>query len=142
MADRLHDSLADRRYPMALLSLLGAIALALAAVGLYGVLAYSVAQRQRELGVRRAVGASDAAVLRLVLGGGFRFIAIGLGLGLVGALLTTRFLGTLLFETSPTDPLIFGAALGVVLSVALTACWLPARRALRVDPVIALRGEG
>ena len=142
MAERLHDSLADRRYPMALLSLLGAIALALAAVGLYGVLAYSVTQRHRELGVRRAIGASDGAVLRLVLGGGFRFIAIGLGLGLAGAFVTTRFLGSLLFETSPTDPVTLGTTMFVVAAVALTACWLPARRALRIDPVIALRGEG
>jgi putative ABC transport system permease protein len=142
MAERVHDSLADRRYPMALLSLLGAIALTLAAVGLYGVLAYSVTQRHRELGVRRAIGASDRALLRLVLGSGLRFIAIGLGLGLSGALLTTRFLGPLLFETSPTDPVTLGATLLIVAAVALTACWLPARRAMRIDPVIALRGEG
>jgi putative ABC transport system permease protein len=142
MADRLHDSLADRRYPMQLLSLLGAIALTLAAVGLYGVVAYSVTQRHRELGVRRAIGASDGAVIRLVLTGGLRFIAIGLALGLAGALLTTRFLGALLFRISPADPLTLGATLGVVALVALSACWLPARRAMRIDPVVALRGEG
>jgi putative ABC transport system permease protein len=142
MTERMHDSVADRRYPMALLSLLGAIALALAAVGLYGVLAYSVTQRHRELGVRRAIGASDAAVLRLVIGGGFRFIAAGLGLGLAGALVTTRFLGGLLFEISPTDPFTLAATLVLVAAVALTACWLPARRAMRIDPVIALRSEG
>ena len=142
MAERIHRSVDDRRYPMGLLALLGAIALLLAAVGLYGVLAYTVTQRQRELGVRRAIGASDGAVLRLVFGGGFRLIALGLGIGLAGALLTTRFLGRLLFEVSPTDPLTLSATALVVAAVALTACWLPARRALRVDPVIALRGEG
>jgi len=142
MAARQHDSLADRRYPMALLTLLSAIGLALAAVGLYGVLAYSVTQRHRELGVRRAIGASDRAVLRLVLGTGFRFIVAGLGIGLAGSLLTTRFLGTLLFETSPTDPVTLGTTLLVVSGVALAACWLPARRALAIDPVGALRGEG
>jgi putative ABC transport system permease protein len=142
MAERLHDSLADRRYPMQLLSLLGAIALALAAVGLYGVVAYSVSQRRRELGVRRAIGASDGAVIRLVLGGGLRFIAIGLGLGLAGALLTARFLGTLLFGVSAADPVTLGVTLCLVAGVALAACWIPARRALQVDPVIALRGEG
>jgi len=142
MTARLHDSLAERRYPMQLLSLLGTIALALAAVGLYGVVAYSVTQRHRELGVRRAIGASNTAVIRLVLGGGLRFIAIGLGLGLAGALLTARFLGTLLFGVSPADPLTLTATLGVVTGVALAACWIPARRALRIDPVIALRGDG
>jgi ABC-type antimicrobial peptide transport system permease subunit len=142
MAERMHASLADRRYPMALLSLLGAIALALAAVGLYGVLAYAVTQRQRELGVRRAVGASDGAVLRLVLGSGIRLITVGLVVGLAGALLTTRFLGGLLFQVSPTDPMTLGATATIVALVAFAACWLPARRALRVDPVIALRGDG
>lgn len=142
MADRMRESLADRRYPMALLSLLGAIALILAAVGLYGVLAYAVTQRHRELGVRRAIGASDRAVLRLVLASGFRLIGVGLAIGLAGALLTTRFLGKLLFEISPADPVTLGATAAVVAAVAVAACWLPARRALRVDPVIALRGEG
>jgi putative ABC transport system permease protein len=139
MTERMHDSLADRRYPMALLSLLGGIALALAAVGLYGVLAYAVTQRQRELGVRRAIGASDRAVMRLVLGGGFRFVALGLALGLLGALATTRFLGKLLFEISPSDPLTLGFTAAIVTTVAFAACWLPARRATRIDPVIALR---
>ncbi len=142
MRERQHDSLADRRYPMALLSLLGGIALALAAVGLYGVLAYSVTQRRKELGVRRAIGASDPALVRLILGGGFRLIALGLALGLTGALLTTRFLGGLLFETSPLDPLTLGLTLAVVAGVAGIACWLPARRALRIDPIVVLRGEG
>jgi ABC-type antimicrobial peptide transport system permease subunit len=121
------------------LSLLGGIALALAAVGLYGVLAYAVTQRQRELGVRRAIGASDRAVMRLVLGGGFRFVALGLALGLLGALATTRFLGKLLFEISPSDPLTLGFTAAIVTTVAFAACWLPARRATRIDPVIALR---
>ncbi|HEV8356362.1 MAG TPA: ABC transporter permease [Gemmatimonadales bacterium] len=142
MEERIHRSVADRRYPMALLALLGALALALAAIGLYGVLAYAVTQRQREIGVRRAIGASDGAVLRLVIGGGFRLVALGLLLGLAGAVATTRFLGRLLFEISPTDPATLGVTAVTVALVALAGCALPARRAARVDPVIALRGEG
>jgi putative ABC transport system permease protein len=142
MDERIRKSVADRRYPMALLALLGGLALVLAAIGLYGVLAYAVTQRQRELGVRRAIGASNGAVLRLVIGGGFRLVLLGLGLGLAGALATTRFLGHLLFEISPTDPVTLVASAFTVALVALAGCVLPARRAARVDPVIALRGEG
>jgi putative ABC transport system permease protein len=142
MEERIQRSVADRRYPMALLALLGGLALALAAIGLYGVLAYAVAQRQRELGVRRAIGASDGAVLRLVIGGGFRLVLLGLGLGLAGAIATTRFLGHLLFEISPTDPATLAASAAAVALVALAGCALPARRAARVDPVIALRSDG
>ena len=142
MQQRQHDSLADRRYPMALLSLLGVIALALAAVGLYGVLAYAVTQRRRELGVRRAIGASDSALVGLMLGSGFRLIGLGLALGLTGTLLTTRFLGKLLYQTSPLDPLTLAITLLVVTGVSGIACWLPARRALSIDPILVLRGEG
>ena len=142
MEDRMHDSLADRRYPMALLSLLGVIALALAAVGLYGVLSYAVTQRHRELGVRRAIGASDGALIRLILADGLGLAGLGLALGLAGAVLTTRFLGRLLYQVSATDPLTLGVTALVVGCVALVASWLPARRALAVDPVTALRGEG
>ena len=142
MTARVRDALADRRYPMQLLSLLGALATALVSVGLYGVLAYAVAQRQRELGVRRAIGASEGAVLRLIFGAGFRYVALGLGIGLAGAVAGTRMLGALLFEVSPTDPPTLAGAAAIVVVVALAASWIPARRAARVDPVIALRGEG
>ena len=141
MEERIQASLAGRRYPMALLTLLGILGLVLATVGLYGVLSYSVAQRQRELGVRRAIGASDGNVLGLVLRGGLGVIAIGLVIGALGALATTRLLGSLLFETSPTDPLTILATAGLVLAVSLGACWVPARRATRIDPVRVLRGE-
>jgi ABC-type antimicrobial peptide transport system permease subunit len=142
MEERIHQSVADRRYPMALLALLGGLALALAGIGLYGVLAYAVTQRQREIGVRRAIGASDGAVLRLVIGGGFRLVALGLALGLAGAVATTRFLGSLLFGVTPTDPATLGVTAVTVALVVLAGSALPARRAARVDPVIALRGEG
>src|SRR5687768_11020658 len=93
----------DRRYPMLLLSLLAGLAVALSVVGLYGVLAYSVGQRSREIGLRRALGATGGTIVRMVTGEGFRFVAIGLGLGLAATLLTTRFLGRLLYGLSPTD---------------------------------------
>ncbi len=141
MEDRIGHSLAGRRYPMALLTLLGVLGLALAMVGLYGVLSYSVAQRRREFGVRRAVGASDGHVLGLVIRGGFGVIAIGLVIGAVGALLTTRLLGSLLFQVSPTDPITILATAGLVVVVSIAASWIPAHRATRIDPVQVLRGE-
>jgi predicted permease len=142
MNDRLDSSLAGRRYPMALLSGLGLIALVLAAVGLYGVLSYAVTQRQRELGLRRAIGASEGSVVRLVLSSGFRLAIVGLVIGLVAALGATRYLSGLLYETSPRDVLTFLATGLVVGLVTLLASLIPARRAARVDPVVALRGEG
>jgi len=141
MEDRIRTSLAGRRYPMALLTLLGVLGLTLATVGLYGVLSYSVAQRQRELGVRRAIGATDSNVLGLVFRSGLGVIAIGLGIGAVGALVTSQLLRGLLFEISPTDPLTILATAGLVILVSLCACWIPARRAARIDPVQVLRGE-
>ncbi len=141
MEDRIGQSLAGRRYPMALLTLLGVLGLALAMVGLYGVLSYSVAQRQRELGVRRAIGASDANVLGLVLRSGLGVIAIGLVIGAAGAVLTTRLLGSLLFQISPTDPLTILATTGLVVVVSIAASWIPAHRATQIDPVQVLRGE-
>ncbi len=141
MEARMHASLAGRRYPMALLTLLGILGLLLATVGLYGVLSYSVAQRQRELGVRRAIGASDGNVLGLVFRSGLGVIAIGLLIGAGGAVATTRLLGRLLFQVSPTDPLTLVGTAGLVTLVSLAACWLPARRATRIDPVRVLRGD-
>lgn len=119
----------------------GALALVLAAVGLYSVLAYDVATRTRELGVRVAMGAEASDVMRLVFAGGLKVAAIGGIGGLIVALASGRFVESLLFETSPRDPLIFAAALGVVLVVALLAAFLPARRALLVDPIVALKAE-
>ncbi|HSE50638.1 MAG TPA: ABC transporter permease [Gemmatimonadales bacterium] len=132
----------DRRYPMLLLSLLAGLAVVLSVVGLYGVLAYSVGQRSKEIGLRRALGATGGTIARLVTGEGFRFVAIGLGVGLAATLLTTRFLGRLLYGLSPTDALTLALAAGGLLVMAGLATWVPTRRALRVDPAVTLREDG
>ena len=119
----------------------GAIALLLAAVGVYGVLAYSVTQRTQEMGVRTALGARPADVLRLVVGEGVKLAGIGIGIGLLGAFGVTRFVASILYDTSPSDPLSYGAVALFLVGVAAFASWLPARRATRVDPIIALRYE-
>jgi ABC-type antimicrobial peptide transport system permease subunit len=125
----------------ALLGLFGALALALALVGLYGVISYSVSQRAREIGVRMALGARGSDVVRLVLSQGLRLTLIGLGVGLAGALLVSRVLSSVLYGISPTDPLSFGAVAVALTLVALLASYLPARWATRVDPIRALRSE-
>ncbi|NOT07913.1 MAG: ABC transporter permease [Gemmatimonadales bacterium] len=142
LADRVHDSVAGRRYPMQLLSLLGGLALILASVGLYGVLAYGVTQRHRELGVRRAIGATDGSIIRLVLRGGLRYVGVGLVFGFTGALLAAQWLGDLLYGVAPTDPLTLAATGAAIVGVSVLASWIPARRAARVDPAIVLRGDG
>jgi len=110
-------------------------------VGLYGVMAYSVTQRSHELGIRIAVGASPRDILRLVVGQGIRMTLLGAAIGLVVSLAVTRALSSLLFGVSVTDPLTFVAVPVVLAFVAILACYLPARRAMRVDPIIALRYE-
>ncbi|MDH4066284.1 MAG: FtsX-like permease family protein, partial [Acidobacteriota bacterium] len=119
----------------------GALAIVLAAVGVYGVLAYSVSQRTQEIGVRMALGASRNVVQRMVVGHGLRLAGAGIALGLVGAVGITRIIGTLLYNVSPTDPLSFGLVAATLAAVAVAAAYLPARRATRVDPATALRGE-
>src|SRR5205085_10307532 len=115
--------------------------LLLAAVGIYGVMAYTVTQRTREIGIRMALGAAQSDVIRLVLGQGFRLVVAGLAVGMAGALAVTRVLRGLLFEVSPTDPVIFTSiALGLGI-IAVLAGYLPARRAARVEPTVALRYE-
>lgn len=142
LGSRIRATTADRRYPMQLLSLLASLAVALSAVGLYGVLAYLVGQRAREIGIRKALGASSGAVARLVLGEGFGFVLLGVAVGLVGALLTTRYLGALLYGLAPNDPLTLGSGALILLVVAAAAAWIPTRRALRVDPAVTLREDG
>lgn len=139
--ERIALSLQGRRAPMLLLVLFAGVALVLSAVGIYGVLAYAVAQRTGELGVRMAIGAQRSDVVRMVLAQGGRIALIGLGAGLVGALALGGFLSSQLFGVSRFDPLTFLAVVTVLGAVALLACWLPAWRAARVNPIVALRYE-
>ncbi len=132
-------SVAQERFRTFLLSSFSGIALLLAAVGIFGVISYSVSQRTREIATRMAVGAEQRDVLRLILGQGAKLALLGLGAGVVAALLLTRFMASLLYSVSATDPLTFGAVAIVLLGVAVTACYIPARRAMRVDPMVALR---
>jgi len=139
MDEVFEDSLARPRFLAQLLIIFAAVALALAAVGTYGVLAYSVAERRREIGIRMALGASEGGVLTLVLRQGMVLAVIGLVVGLGGALAVTRVVRSLLFGVEPTDPVTFAAVGLFMLGVALVACVVPARRATRVDPLVALR---
>ncbi len=134
-------SVAQQRFSMLLLGLFAAIALFLAAVGLYGVVSYTVRQRTREIGLRMAIGASPADVVRLVIGGGLRLVAIGVALGLAGSVALAGLIRSLLFDVAPSDPLSYALTAVVLLAVAFVACYMPARRAMRIDPVLALQQE-
>jgi predicted permease len=139
--DYVDDARAPMRFNLILIGIFGAIALVLASVGLYSVMAYSVSQRAHELGIRIAIGASPRDILRLVLGQGVRLTLIGAVVGLVASLVVTRALASWVYGVSVTDPLTFIAVPVVLAGVAILACYIPARRAMRVDPIIALRYE-
>jgi predicted permease len=141
MDQRLSESLARRRFAMLALGVFAGFALLLAVIGIYGVISYSVAQRTNELGIRLALGASRVDVLRLVLSAGFKLALVGIGCGLVLSFAVTRFLSSLLFGVRATDLLTFGALSVLMIVVSLLACYLPARRATKVDPLVALRYE-
>jgi predicted permease len=141
MDEVISRSTASRCFSLVLLGAFAALALVLAAIGIYAVLAYSVARRTHEIGVRMALGARTGDVVRLVLGQGLRLTAIGIVFGVAGALVLTRFLQSLLYEVQPTDPPTFVGALLMLVGVSVAAGYLPARRAVRVDPMVALRYE-
>ena len=135
------ESLGSRRFNLVLIGFFAGIALLLATAGVFGVMAYSVSRRTREIGVRVALGAGPRGVLAMILGQGLRTVLIGTVIGIAGSLAVTRALQSLLFEVTPTDPLTFIAVILLLVTVALLACYIPARRAAKVDPMVALRDE-
>jgi ABC-type antimicrobial peptide transport system permease subunit len=137
----IHEQLAPSRFRTILLTGFAAAALLLAGIGVYGLISYSVAQRTPEIGVRLAMGASRGQVRALVMRNGLALAAGGLGMGLILALAASRWLSSLLFEIEPADPMTMATAVAVLLAVAVVASYLPARRAMRIDPATALRAE-
>jgi putative ABC transport system permease protein len=141
MSEMAAESFAARRFNMSLLTLFAGLALILAAIGIYGVMSYAVTQRTQEIGIRMALGARTFDVLRLVLRNGMTLVLIGIALGLAGAFALTRLMVTLLFGVTPTDAFTIGLVSVVLVGVAFLACFIPARRATKVDPLVALRYE-
>src|SRR5262249_30632462 len=141
MEEVMAQSLATRRFVLLLFGLFAGLALSLATVGVYGVLTASVSQRTREFGIRIALGGTARDVGRLIVGQGLKLVLSGIALGLVGALALQRVIGKLLFGVSPTDPLTYAVIASLLIGVAVLACWIPARRATKVDPLGALRSE-
>jgi ABC-type antimicrobial peptide transport system permease subunit len=139
--EQLERDLVRPRFNLTLLGAFAVLALVLAAVGLYGVVAFSVSQRTREIGIRMALGAHSMEVQRLILGNGLRLSLAGLALGVVGSLALTKIMSALLYGMSPLDVPTYVAVGAVLVVVTLVACWSPARRAARVDPMVAIRSE-
>ncbi len=134
-------SLAERRFSMEMIGLFAITALLLAGLGIYGVISYMVIERTREIGIRLALGAERRTVLRMVLRQGMGLTVAGAAVGLVCALVVSRVMAGVLYGVEPTDPVTFAAVAAVLIAVALFACYVPAQRAIRIDPMIALRQE-
>ena len=141
MSERLNAAIAQRRFNMLLLVIFAGVALLLASIGIYGVMSFAVTQRTRELGIRMALGASASNLLRLILGQGMALALIGVIGGLAASFVLTSLINSLLYEVSATDPLTFFAVSVILIAVAMGACFIPARRAMKVDPMVALRHE-
>ena len=141
MGDIRAESVASERLNLTLLSLFAGIALVLSIVGIYGVMSYSVTQRTHEIGIRMAIGASRADVFKMILGHGMKLTLLGVGVGLVGAFALTRLMATMLFGVEPTDATTFASIAALLIAIALLACYLPGRRATKVEPTISLRYE-
>jgi ABC-type transport system, involved in lipoprotein release, permease component len=141
LTEEVDRSVVDQRLTAQLSSVFSIIAVFLACMGIYGLMSYSVVHRRNEIGIRMALGAQQGQVLRLILRQGFLLAAAGVAVGVALAFMLTRFLGSLLFDVRPVDPVTFVCVAGLLMLVSLAACYLPARRAMRVDPVVALRYE-
>jgi ABC-type antimicrobial peptide transport system permease subunit len=141
MGQVLADSVANSRLLTALIGTFGIVALALSVLGIYGVISHSVVQRTREIGIRIALGARPGEVLEMILRQGLILILVGVSVGMAGALGVTHLVSSQLFEVTPTDPGTFASVILLLIGIALLACYFPARRASRVDPLVALRHE-
>ena len=141
MDEIISDSISDRKFSMVLLGTFAALALLLSSIGIYGVISYLVGERTHEIGIRIALGAQRKNVLTLVLGEGMKLVLLGAAIGIAAALGLSRLMAGMLYGVSATDPLTFAAVPIVLLGVAMLACYIPARRAMRVDPMTALRYE-